>query len=89
MYVSRIVTLSATRARTPITEFSITDPRPITVPSQIKLFLTVAPAIREQARNRGRVKIGPASEAKSNAGFSPVRSILAWWNAPTVPMSSQ
>ena len=43
------MTLSAMRARTPITEFSITDPRPITQPSQIRLFLTVAPAIREQA----------------------------------------
>ena len=40
-------------------------------------------------RKRGRVKIGPASEAKSNVGVSPVSSILAWWNAPTVPMSSQ
>ena len=71
------MTLSATRARTPITEFSITDPRPITVPSQIRLFFTVAPAMREQARKRGLVKIGPASDAKSNAGFSVVKSILA------------
>ena len=48
----------------------MTEPRPITDPSQIRLFFTVAPAIREHGRNRGRVKIGPASEAKSNAGFS-------------------
>ena len=39
------------------------------MPSQIRLFLTVAPAMREHGRKRGRVKIGPASEAKSNAGF--------------------
>ena len=71
------MTLSATRARTPITEFSITEPRPITVPSQTKLFLTVAPEMREQGRNLGLVKIGPASEAKSNAGLSQVRSMFA------------
>ena len=64
------MTFSAIRDRTPITEFSITVPRPMTEPSQIRLFLTVAPAIREQGRNRGRVKIGPASEAKSNGGWS-------------------
>ena len=36
--------------RTPITEFSMTEPRPMIEPSQIRLFLTVAPAIREQGR---------------------------------------
>ena len=41
----------------------------MTLPSQIRLFLTVAPQIREHGRNRGRVKIGPASEAKSNGGL--------------------
>ena len=37
-------------------------------PSQIRLFLTVAPLMREHGRNRWRVKIGPASEAKSKLG---------------------
>ena len=36
--------------RTPMTEFSITDPLPMMQPSQIRLFLTVAPLIREQGR---------------------------------------
>ena len=44
-------------------------PRPITQPSQIRLFLTVAPLIREQGRKRGRVKIGLLAEVKSNAGL--------------------
>ena len=61
----------------------------MTEPSQIRLFLTVAPATREQGRNRGRVKMGPSSEVKSNGGSSRVSSMFALWNAPTVPMSSQ
>ena len=43
-------TFSPMTDRTPITEFSMTEPRPMTQPSQIRLFLTVAPLIREQGR---------------------------------------
>ena len=33
-----------------MTEFSITEPLPITQPSEIRLSVTVAPEIREQGR---------------------------------------
>ena len=40
---SRIVTFSAIWARTPITEFSITEPRPMVQPSEMRLSVTVTP----------------------------------------------
>ena len=53
-----------------MTEFSITDPRPMTQPSQIRLFFTVAPPIREHGRKRGRVKIGLPPRRNRTAGSS-------------------
>ena len=72
-----------------MTEFSMTEPRPMTEPSQIRLFLTVAPAIREQRQETGPGEDRTVLRAKSNGGSSRVSSMFALWNAPTVPMSSQ
>ena len=52
-YELRIVTFSPIWARTPMTEFSITEPRPMMQPSEIRLLVTVTPESREQGRYRG------------------------------------
>ena len=49
-YELRIVTFSPICARRPMTEFSMTAPRPMRQPSAIRLSVIVAPEIFEQGR---------------------------------------